>query len=80
MNRVRPPAPQLLSWRELEVLDLVAAGNTNREAAARLFITEATVKSHLLNICAKLGVGDRAAAVTEAFSRGLLVPRVPEQP
>jgi DNA-binding NarL/FixJ family response regulator len=57
MNRVRTPAPQLLSQRELEVLELVATGNTNREAAARLFITEATVKSHLLNIYAKLGVG-----------------------
>jgi DNA-binding NarL/FixJ family response regulator len=80
MNRVRTPAPQLLSQRELEVLELVAAGNTNREAATRLFITEATVKSHLLNIYAKLGVNDRAAAVTEAFNRGLLVPRTPEQP
>ncbi|MFI6535969.1 response regulator [Nonomuraea sp. NPDC050547] len=75
MNRMRAPAPQLLSPRELEVLELVAAGNTNREAAARLFITEATVKSHLLNIYTKLGVNDRAAAVTEAFHRGLLVPR-----
>ena len=45
-------------------------GTTNREAAARLFISEATVKSHLLNINAKLGVGDRAAAA--AFRRGLL--------
>ncbi|MDP9848553.1 response regulator [Streptosporangium lutulentum] len=80
MNRVRTPAPQLLSQRELEVIELVAAGNTNREAANRLFITEATVKSHLLNIYAKLGVNDRAAAVTEAFNRGLLVPRTPEQP
>jgi DNA-binding NarL/FixJ family response regulator len=80
MNRVRTPPPQLLSGRELEVLELVAAGNTNREAATRLFITEATVKSHLLNIYAKLGVGDRAAAVSEAFNRGLLVPtRTPEQ-
>ncbi|MFI6390878.1 response regulator [Nonomuraea sp. NPDC050540] len=75
MNRMRAPAPQLLSPRELEVLELVAAGNTNREAAARLFITEATVKSHLLNVYTKLGVNDRAAAVTEAFHRGLLVPR-----
>ncbi|QKG19176.1 response regulator [Actinomadura verrucosospora] len=72
MNRVREPAPQLLSQRELTVLELVAAGNTNREAAARLFITEATVKTHLLNIYAKLGVSDRAAAVAEAFRRGLL--------
>ncbi|MEV4185672.1 response regulator transcription factor [Streptosporangium canum] len=80
MNRMRAPAPQLLSPRELEVLELVAAGNTNREAAVRLFITEATVKSHLLNIYTKLGVNDRAAAVTEAFNRGLLVPRTPGQP
>lgn len=80
MNRVRTPAPQLLSQRELEILELVAAGNTNREAATRLFITEATIKSHLLNIYAKLGVNDRAAAVTEAFNRRLLLPRTPEQP
>lgn len=78
MNRVRTPAPQLLSQRELEVLELVAAGNTNREAAARLFITEATVKSHLLNIYAKLGVSDRAAAVAEAFNRRLLTPEARE--
>ncbi|MFI7708382.1 response regulator [Nonomuraea sp. NPDC049480] len=80
MNRIRTPAPQLLSQRELEILELVAAGNTNREAATRLFITEATIKSHLLNIYAKLGVNDRAAAVTEAFNRRLLLPRTPEQP
>ncbi|MCA2216628.1 response regulator transcription factor [Wangella sp. NEAU-J3] len=75
MSRVRSPAPGPLSERELDVLRLVAAGATNREAAAQLFITEATVKSHLLNIYGKLGVGDRAAAVTEAFHRRLLVPR-----
>lgn len=78
MNRVRSDAVSPLSRRELEVLQLVAAGATNREAAARLFITEATVKSHLLNIYGKLGVGDRAAAVTEAFNRGLLVPKAPD--
>jgi DNA-binding NarL/FixJ family response regulator len=72
MNRLRTPAAGPLSRRELEVLQLVAAGNTNREAAARLFITEATVKTHLLNIYAKLDVGDRAAAVAEAYNRGLL--------
>ncbi|GAA2242936.1 response regulator transcription factor [Kitasatospora cystarginea] len=76
----RTPDPGPLSQRELEVLRLVAAGATNREAAARLFITEATIKSHLLNIYGKLGVGDRAAAVTEAFNRGLLLPQTPEQP
>ncbi|MEV0831265.1 response regulator transcription factor [Nonomuraea rubra] len=80
MNRVRRPAPGPLSPREVEVLHLVASGATNREAAARLFLTEATVKSHLLSIYAKLGVNDRAAAVTEAFNRGLLVPRTPGHP
>jgi DNA-binding NarL/FixJ family response regulator len=78
MGRVRAPAAGQegpLSQRELEVLGLVAAGTTNREAAARLFISEATVKTHLLHIYAKLGVSDRAAAVAEAFNRGLLTPQ-----
>jgi len=74
VDRVRSPGAGPLSRRELEVLELVAAGSTNREAAARLFITEATVKSHLLNSYGKLGVADRAAAVAEAFNRGLLKP------
>ncbi|MFD9895787.1 response regulator [Amycolatopsis sp. NPDC059027] len=77
MSRFRAPATGPLSRREIEVLELVAAGSTNREAAAKLFISEATVKSHLLNIYGKLGVGDRAAAVAEAFSRGLLKPGTP---
>jgi DNA-binding NarL/FixJ family response regulator len=74
INRVRTPAVEPLSQREIEVLELVAAGTTNREAAVKLFISEATVKSHLLNIYAKLGVSDRAAAVAEGFNRGLLTP------
>ena len=79
MSRFRAPSAGPLSHRELEVLELVAAGTTNREAAARLFISEATVKTHLLNIYAKLGVNDRAAAVAEAFNRGLLTPETPER-
>ena len=79
MNRVRTPAAEPLSQRELEVLALVAAGTTNREAAKKLFISEATVKTHLLNIYGKLGVSDRAAAVAEAFNRGLLVPGAAER-
>jgi DNA-binding NarL/FixJ family response regulator len=79
MSRFRSPSAGPLSQRELEVLELVAAGTTNREAAARLFISEATVKTHLLNIYAKLGVSDRAAAVAEAFNRGLLTPETPER-
>jgi len=80
MSRVREPAEEALSQRELEVLELVAAGTTNREAAARLFISEATVKTHLLHIYAKLGVSDRAAAVAEAFKRGLLAAASSERP
>jgi DNA-binding NarL/FixJ family response regulator len=74
MGRVRAPDAGPLSQRELEVLALVAGGTTNREAAARLFLSEATVKTHLLHVYAKLGVSDRAAAVAEAFNRGLLTP------
>jgi DNA-binding NarL/FixJ family response regulator len=73
--RAAGPLAEPLSQRELEILELVAAGTTNREAAARLFISEATVKTHLLHIYGKLGVNDRAAAVAAGFSRGLLRAR-----
>ncbi|MEV6417483.1 response regulator transcription factor [Kribbella sp. NPDC051718] len=72
VSRVRTPVAGPLTQREIEVLELVAAGNTNREIAVKLFISEATVKSHLLNLYLKLGVNDRAAAVAEGFKRGLL--------
>jgi DNA-binding NarL/FixJ family response regulator len=72
MGQLRSPAKEPLSQRELEVLRLIARGSTNREAATQLFISEATVKTHLLHIYAKLGVNDRAAAVAAAFERGLL--------
>jgi DNA-binding NarL/FixJ family response regulator len=76
LGHVREPdAEQPLSERELEILALVARGTTNREAAKQLFISEATVKTHLLHIYAKLGVNDRAAAVAEGFHRGLLTPQ-----
>ncbi|UFU05704.1 response regulator transcription factor [Ruania halotolerans] len=74
MGQMRRPAAEPLSRRELEVLELIAGGYTNREAAKHLFISEATVKSHLLHAYAKLGVNDRAAAVAAAFSRGYLGP------
>ncbi|GAA2538644.1 response regulator transcription factor [Winogradskya consettensis] len=77
MGELRSPAPgrEPLSQRELEVLGLIAQGCSNREAATRLFISEATVKTHLLHAYAKLGVRDRAAAVATAFERGLLGTR-----
>jgi DNA-binding NarL/FixJ family response regulator len=75
LGQVRQPAREPLSQRELDVLALVARGATNREAAESLFISEATVKTHLLHIYAKLGVNDRAAAVAVAYERGLLRPQ-----
>jgi len=74
LGRVRGPVREPLSRRELDVLALIARGSTNKEAAARLFISEATVKTHLLHIYAKLDVNDRAAAVAAAYDRGLLTP------
>jgi DNA-binding NarL/FixJ family response regulator len=72
IGQVRKPANEALSQREGEVLRLIANGATNREIAEALFVSEATVKTHLLHIYDKLGVRDRAAAVGEAYRRGLL--------
>ncbi|MET7890406.1 response regulator transcription factor [Streptomyces mirabilis] len=74
VSAVRAPAPtqDSLSAREREVLALVAKGTSNREIARVLFISEATVKTHLTHLYAKLGVNDRAAAVAVAYDRGIL--------
>jgi DNA-binding NarL/FixJ family response regulator len=72
MERMRGPAVEALSSREIDVLKLVAKGASNREIADRLYITEATVKSHLIRIYSKLGVADRTAAVTKALEQGIL--------
>ncbi|MFF5212946.1 response regulator [Streptosporangium sp. NPDC000396] len=72
IGQVRKPTRGTLTDRELQVLRLVADGTTNREAAARLFISEASVKTHLIHIYAKLDARDRASAVAEAYRRGLL--------
>lgn len=61
-----------LSQREVDVLTLLAQGMTNKDLAAALFISRATVKSHIENILRKLGASDRAGAVAEGFRRGLL--------
>ena len=74
VSHLRAPAQEALSERELEVLALIAQGETNRGAAARLFISEATIKTHLLHIYTKLDVNDRAAAVAVGYERGLLIP------
>jgi DNA-binding NarL/FixJ family response regulator len=61
-----------LSSREIEVLRLIATGNSNKEIADRLSIGEATVKSHVSNILSKLGANDRAHAVTIGLTRGII--------
>ncbi len=71
LGQVRKPTQGPLSDRELQVLRLIADGATNRQAAAALFISQATVKTHLLHVYEKLGVKDRAAAVSEAHKRHL---------
>jgi len=72
VRRVRTPAPPALSAREAEVLRLVARGRTNAEIGRELFISEATVKTHLLRVFTKLDVADRTAAVTTAMAHGLI--------
>jgi DNA-binding NarL/FixJ family response regulator len=72
MGRLRAPGQDALSAREVEILAHVARGRTNKEIGAALFISEATVKTHLLHIFAKLEVQDRTQAVTVALDRGLL--------
>jgi DNA-binding NarL/FixJ family response regulator len=68
------PMGTALTERETEVLRLMADSLPNRDIAARLFVTEATVKTHVNNIFGKLGVGDRAAAVAWAFRSGVASP------
>ena len=72
MDRQRTPRHEALSAREIEILEHVARGRTNKEIAAALFVSDATVKTHLLHIFAKLDVQDRTQAVTVALDRGIL--------
>jgi len=72
MQRMRDLDEEALSAREIEVLELVASGTSNKEIAKRLWVSETTVKSHMLHIFDKLGVTDRTAAVTEALKRGII--------
>jgi DNA-binding NarL/FixJ family response regulator len=68
---VRVELPDGLTAREADVLALIAAGFTNREIAGRLFVSEATVKTHINHLFAKIGARDRAAAINYATRHGL---------
>jgi DNA-binding NarL/FixJ family response regulator len=72
MSHIGKPAQRALSRRELEVLDLVRRGLSNKEIARSLHLSEATVKTHLIHIYGKLGVDDRTSAVNVALERGIL--------
>lgn len=72
MTRMRAPAEENLSVREIEVLQLVAKGASNKEIGKSLHISTATVKTHLIHIYGKLGVDDRTAAVTTALEKGII--------
>lgn len=72
MRNLRRPEQQSLSKREVEVLELVRQGKSNKQVARSLHVSEATVKTHLIHTFGKLGVDDRTAAVSIALERGIL--------
>jgi DNA-binding NarL/FixJ family response regulator len=72
LGRMRAPAEEALSPRELEILGAVARGLSNKDIGRQLHVSEATVKTHLLRVFSKLGVDDRTAAVTVALERGII--------
>ena len=71
-DEVAPPAGDSLSAREIEVLQLIARGSANKDIAAKLSISESTVKTHVANIFTKLDVSHRTEAVTHALQRGII--------
>lgn len=71
MGRIRNPAPAL-SAREVQLLELLATGMANKEMAKALFISEATVKTHLVHIYDKLGVSNRTAAISAAVAQRVI--------
>jgi DNA-binding NarL/FixJ family response regulator len=71
-----PPALELLTGREREILTLLASGLSNAELGSRLYLSEPTIKTHLSSIFRKLGVRDRVQAVIAAYDAGLVEPAI----
>jgi DNA-binding NarL/FixJ family response regulator len=71
MDRIANPAPALTA-REIQLLELLATGLSNRAIAKQTFISEATVKTHLVHIYGKLGVDNRTAAIAAATRRRII--------
>lgn len=80
-SRIPPPVAErlaermsnpALTERETDVLKLIVGGNSNKEIASALFISEATVKTHINNLLGKMGVSDRTQAATTALQRGIV--------
>jgi DNA-binding NarL/FixJ family response regulator len=76
----RPPSLQELTDREVDVLRLIGRGHSNEEIASELFISYATVKTHIGRIFSKLDLRDRAQAVVAAYESGLVSPGTPTSP
>ncbi|MBO3741905.1 response regulator transcription factor [Actinoplanes flavus] len=71
-RRLAPTSIDSLSHREVQILTLVAEGKTNKQIGAHLYLSAATIHSHLKNVFRKLDANDRAHAVAKAFRAGVL--------